>query len=185
MRFWRPKPDGITSHAVANAFLAMAPSGALNPMKVNKLVYMAYGRWLLRREGRLCLDAPQVWRYGPIHPEAYEALSGRLNKELPGPVADDGGREPRLDDADHSRIQVVCEVLADFASFSDTQMSTLCHAEGSAWQLYALCHDHGIARFSPLPDDLVRKCFELDPCCGYGPREMRGPSATVVGAEAA
>lgn len=64
---------------VANTFIELGKSkGGVEHMKLQKLVYYAYGWWLgcygLNKK-RLTNEGPQVWKHGPVFSSLYATLS--------------------------------------------------------------------------------------------------------------
>jgi uncharacterized phage-associated protein len=49
------------------------PDGAEH-MKLQKLVYYAYGWWLLYHSEPIMTEPPEVWRHGPVFSSMYHAL---------------------------------------------------------------------------------------------------------------
>jgi uncharacterized phage-associated protein len=43
-------------------------------MKLQKLVYYAYGWWLLYHSEPIMTEPPEVWRHGPVFSSMYHAL---------------------------------------------------------------------------------------------------------------
>jgi uncharacterized phage-associated protein len=66
------------SITIANFFIknAFKEGATLTPMKLIKLVYIAYGWHLALSKGELLFDneKPEAWQYGPVLPELYHNL---------------------------------------------------------------------------------------------------------------
>lgn len=64
-----------TPLAFANEFIVKAgPSGVVH-MKLQKLVYMCYGWWLVAHDEPIINEAPQVWKHGPVFKSLYSVLA--------------------------------------------------------------------------------------------------------------
>ena len=68
-----PVIDNSSAGIVANSFLKLSfQSGRLvTPLKLIKLVYMAYGWWLAVMRERLFDEPIEAWEYGPVVPSLY------------------------------------------------------------------------------------------------------------------
>ena len=62
-----------SAKAVANHFLDLAERDGttLNPMKIQKLVYIAHGWHLAIMEKPLIHESVEAWTYGPVIPDLY------------------------------------------------------------------------------------------------------------------
>lgn len=154
----------LTSAGVGDAFLAMPDLGSCTPLKLNKLVYLAFGRWTTLDVDDLCLDAPEVWRHGPVMKDLYHATARHRSKPVPRLAA---GYGPAVD---VRRMAVITSVAEDFRHWNDLQMSSICHAPGSAWMMVAEAADHQVPAGTTIPSGLLAKCFAADPFAGYRDR---------------
>ena len=70
----------ITALDVANTFLARAKKEKIDisPMKLQKLIYILYKNYLKETKKKLFSDKFEVWKYGPVISEVYQALTGYL-----------------------------------------------------------------------------------------------------------
>lgn len=67
---------GYSAKAVANYFLAQYGKHGLNPLKLQKLVYIAHG-WNLAVRNQPLVDneLPEAWEYGPVFASLPAATS--------------------------------------------------------------------------------------------------------------
>lgn len=147
-----------SSAAIANRFLSIADrKGALlDPMKIQKLVYIAHG-WHLALAGQpLCSETVHAWRWGPVFPDLYHAVKqwGRdaiLEPVFSGewrdamPVPDDGSFASQLLDA----------VWENYSRFTGPQLSRLTHMEGTPWDQI---HSKG-GWYEVIPNDLIAEHY--------------------------
>lgn len=134
------------SRVVANCFLKFANEDGVPvfPMKMQKLVYLAQGWSLALRGEPLIKDRVEAWKYGPVVPNLYHAFKQydrgikapaqvshytfpifRVGVQPPDP-------EPKIDDDSRALIETVWN---RYSHLSDTQLSTLTHEPGYAWDL--------------------------------------------------
>jgi hypothetical protein len=69
--------------ALANEFIVMSASRGAEHMKLQKLVYFAYGWWLTGHSDRITTEPPQVWKFGPV----FESLYHELRRQIPCPCS--------------------------------------------------------------------------------------------------
>jgi uncharacterized phage-associated protein len=117
---------------VANEFLTLSVRDniPLSPLKVQKLVYIAHGWSLVLRNEPLIKQSPEAWRYGPVIPELYQEFK-RFGGSAITQKADIGTQE----EMDEESEGLIDAVWRKYKLFSASQLSTLTHEPGSAWQV--------------------------------------------------
>lgn len=101
--------------AVANEIIAAhGADGQIDPLKLQKLLYFANGWWLAFHEEPLIVEAPQVWRYGPVFRSIYHAFSrfGRNPVTEPLPATPFGGAPPRVP-PEHREVRQLIDWIWD------------------------------------------------------------------------
>jgi uncharacterized phage-associated protein len=117
---------------IANYFIDLSRQDyiPLTPLKIQKLVYLAHG-WSLVLHGKpLIRESPEAWRYGPVIPELYHEF-----RRFGGSVITEKanvGQQAELDEESRGLIESVWE---KYKNFSASQLSTMTHEPGSAWQM--------------------------------------------------
>lgn len=157
-----------TSESVANYFIKKAQEAQctdLTQMKLQKLVYYAYGWYLGLSGSKLFAEPIQAWRYGPV----VESLRGEFR---------DFGRDPITRPAqdivyqDGHFVDVTPSIddphLADFldriwevyGGYSPFQLSNLTHAPDTPWSRVADRYGpDGIPPGITIPDELIQEHF--------------------------
>lgn len=146
LRFGRGEEDARThsqkasrlmhdSRTVANALLDLANENGdtLTPMQLLKLVYIAHG-WMLGLYGvPLIEDDVEAWRYGPVIPKLYKAISQFRDQPVRGPLPHDPTDD--LVDVESGLIKQIYEI---YGMRTGIDLSRLTHQPGSPWaQSYA------------------------------------------------
>jgi uncharacterized phage-associated protein len=138
---------------IANNFLGLARRDGdhLDPMKIQKLVYVAHG-WNLAFTGApLVKQAVQAWPYGPVIAELYRDF--KKFKALPitenAPVPVDG---VFLDAKESAFLE---NVWSKYKHLSAIQLSRFTHEPGYAWdRTIRLC-----GPYATIPNELIRDEF--------------------------
>jgi len=152
---------GLSAKTVANYFLGLAGRDRvpIDPVKLQKLIYLAHG-WSLRFLNRPLIREPfEAWRYGPMVPALYEEFKRfgaspitAFAREVPGESA--YGIDPETK-------SLLDTVWKRYGSLSSVQLSMLLHEPGYAWELTrrrdALTPWGG----PTIPNDLIAEEFVL------------------------
>lgn len=119
--------------AVANQFLDLAARDGetLDPMKIQKLVYLAHGWFLALYNQPLIKQRVAAWRYGPV----VETLYSKFKKYGAQPITEK--LDPPEDSSELSGdfLGVVQAVWEKYHRFSAIQLSMDTHKPGYAWDL--------------------------------------------------
>jgi len=126
---------GLSSKTVANYFLEMGQKEGIliDPLKLQKLVYLAHGWSLLFLNRPLIKEKIEAWRYGPVVPELYQEFkkfgaSPITEFARPVPLESTNGIDPQTK-------SLLYAVWQKYGSLSPIQLSVLTHEPGSAWDL--------------------------------------------------
>lgn len=132
-------------------------------MKLQKLVYYAYGWWALYHDEPIISEAPQVWRHGPVFYSLYHALKhhGRspirtLQCDVPFEAP------PRVDDADTEAHQLIDFVWSKYGAYGSFTLSDMTHRPGSAWHSVALQHNWRVPQGTPIPGAVIKDEFKRE-----------------------
>src|SRR5260370_345624 len=129
----------VAVRAVANELLDLAAdaSTAIDPLQMQKLLYLAQG-WTLGLSGdRLFPDLIEAWEYGPVVPDIYHALKlfgaapirGRLN------TFDRARRQivTARDSMDDLEGDIVRAVWKKYGHWAGPQLIALTHLSVPPW----------------------------------------------------
>ena len=151
-----------TPQHIANYFLdrAEAEGRTLGHMKVQKLVYIAYGWYLALTGERLFNEPIQAWQHGPVIRSLYDEFKHYVNRGITERATElnlDTWDEvvPRVDPADTMVELVLGKVWAAYNRFSGWQLRQKTHEPETPW---SLTYDPG-ERDKIIPDELIRPHF--------------------------
>ena len=114
----------ITAIDLANAFVdGYAKSDYLTNVKLNKLVYFAYARYL--KKGEVLFSEPiQAWKFGPVIPDVYHAYKKYGRNQITQPLS------KKISD---ESCKIADEIWQDFGKLTDWDLMELIHLKDSAW----------------------------------------------------
>ena len=134
--------------SVANYFIELAKNDKVDvrPLKLMKLVYMAYGYALAIIDRSIIdprFDKVEAWRYGPVIPSVYHSFKQYRNNPVTEKtvVMETSDKyevkfvEPKLED---KSARKVCDfVWKRYRDHSDSGLVSLLHGEATPWaQVY-------------------------------------------------
>jgi len=142
---------------IANEFIRRGKEDgtSIDPLKIQKLVYLAHGWHLAFLGTPLIKEGVQAWRYGPVVPLLYREFRSYgvspIDSELPVPSS--------AAPLDESSREVINEVWKTYGKRSGLELSMLTHESGSAWDIIRRVNDNDWN--SPIiPDSLIKEEFE-------------------------
>jgi uncharacterized phage-associated protein len=141
--------------SIANFFLGKASEDAkpIDPLKLQKLIYIAHG-WNLAFTGEpLIRESFEAWKYGPVVPRLYlyfkDFRSGYITTKAETPQ----------EDIPSVQCDIISQVWEKYRDLSPTFLSSMTHQPGSAW---SRVYDHEFSGWnsSPeIPNALIRDEF--------------------------
>lgn len=143
------------SVTVATYVVALANSKKLgiNMTKIQKLLYIAYGVYLVVKKSRLTNEHPQAWPYGPVFPTTRNKL---LKKDLFSINLDSPEiNEIKSDEEINALLELVFTVYGKMNAISLSEWS---HQEGSPW--YYTVHSENFKWGNVIPDQLIEEYFK-------------------------
>ena len=143
-----------SSAAVANYFLEKGQEEGkpLSPMKLQKLMYFAYGWYLATTNQRLFNEMIEAWRYGPVIPSVYEAFRHYGNNAITEPMLDWDTMESDTTIDDETTRQVLDVVWYVYSDLSAIALSNLTHEKGTPW--YRVFEQYGSINGIPSNKDI-------------------------------
>jgi uncharacterized phage-associated protein len=149
-----------TSLAVANYFVvAFAFDKGVEHMKLQKLVYNAYGWWLAFHDAPFD-EPPQVWKHGPVFNGLYHVLKPFGRNPIKTPQsASPFEAPPAIDGNDQEARQLLEWIWNRYGHLSSFALSNMTHKKGSPWQIVAKEHDFSVPFGLEILDDYIRREF--------------------------
>lgn len=153
--------------SVANYFIDLAKKDnkPLTQLGLMKRVYIAHGFFLALFDKPLLdsrFDKVEAWKYGPVIPSVYHSFKQYKSNPIIEKTVVMGWDEkkllptfetPELTDCDAKRV--VEMVWKRYHDFSDNELVTLTHKDGSPW---ALCYVPEENR--PIPDSFTKLYYQ-------------------------
>lgn len=148
---------------VANTFISRyGQEGSLDHLKLQKLIYYAYGWWLAScpQDMPLVSVKPQMWKLGPIFNPVYGAFAGSkhstdLTVKKVGPFL--GPDFVETDDSKESRQ--IDWIWQRYGGYTSVELSDMAHEPGTPWYTIAQQHDFRVPRFFEMDDIANREYF--------------------------
>ena len=145
----------IANFMIACSFIEKIP---LSPMKLIKLVYIAYGWGLVFLNQKLFNEDIEAWQYGPVIPSIYHEFK-RFGKEAIDEMSismnemtgDLSVNRVNLKDGDEV-YKLLNLVWRFYRNYSSVELSDLTHQEGSPW--FNSVKNNGY--YSVLSDDDIK-----------------------------
>ena len=152
------------SVSIANNFIEQfGTSNGIEHMKLQKLVYCAYGWWLASYgldEVRLTNDSPEIWRHGPVFDDLYHTFKvfGRT------PITEMKSLSPftpaqNVDKDDENVRNLVRWVWGRYGHLSGFALSDLTHKVGTPWHRVALENNFSVQFSTEIPDEYIFEEF--------------------------
>lgn len=129
---------GYSAKAVANYFLSKYGKEGIDPLKIQKLTYLAHGWYMAHYHDPLVDDeAPEVWKRGPVFPTLYQEFKHRGWRpilELATEWNDDMKLfAPRVSPNDIRTLKLLDKIWETYGDETGLQLSARCHIPDSPW----------------------------------------------------
>jgi len=152
---------------VANFFIdrGLYSGEAITHLKLQKLLYVAYG-WYLAQFGKPLFHEPlQAWRYGPVILSIYMHLkhygSNSITQCISASQAKSQATMPNP--ADHVLIRFLNDIWSGYSSHSADELTDYSHATGSPWfKVVSMWKSRGasVPLGYDIPDELITDYFK-------------------------
>lgn len=147
------------SRVVANSFIELARKHRklIDPMKLQKLVYIMHGWHLAIKGTPLIKDAVEAWPYGPVIPELYYETRRFGAKPVTEYYVETDLDTmelyiPLVNDEDMRLLEIVWD---SYGKSTAVHLSALTHEPGTPW---ALTYDEN-KRGTPIPTNIIQEHY--------------------------
>ena len=126
----------ITALDVANTFLARAKKEKIDisPMKLQKLIYILYKNYLKETKKKLFSDKVEVWKYGPVISEVYQAFKEYRSNRITEFYLNRDGSYNTVKLGNNSHFDKIFEkVWNEYRLIDGIYLSQLTHQRNTAW----------------------------------------------------
>jgi len=162
------KNINYTPAHIANFFIVKSQQEGINldPMKLLKLVYIAYGWNLAINDSKLFNEPILAWNYGPVIASLYHEIrafpfndKNNLDKDFRCAIYQEdcptsrATNIPHVEPDDIKVNRVLDAVWINYKKFDGISLSKITHEDGSPWhQAY-----FGNGKNAQLDDELIKK----------------------------
>ncbi|MCG8691720.1 MAG: DUF4065 domain-containing protein [Minwuiales bacterium] len=151
--------------SIANAFLKLARErgGRIDPMKIQKLCYLAHGYYLVENNGAPLFDEKfEAWRFGPVLPSLYHAAKSFGRRVITKPF-NDFDYETRIyvrapEPTDPEVLEIVEFVWDNYGDMPAMKLSDWTHENGGPWDT-VIKEEKNFIRNMDISDDLIADYF--------------------------
>lgn len=156
-------------NAVANQFLDFGRRDEIpiTPMKLLKLVYISHGWHLgLTRGTGLVNETAEAWKYGPVIPTIYNAVSkfgkGHVTEFATRRSlnASGGTIETRYKVSDAPTIAFLEQIWGLYKGFSGVDLSMMTHRSGTPWHITWYEKGGKDIRGKDIDNELIQQHYE-------------------------
>lgn len=151
----------LSPKSIANFMIDLAQSEgqALDPMKLQKLVYYAHG-WYAGYSGQpLINEQVEAWPYGPVIPSLYYEFKRFGSGAICGKATEfvDGRPQEVPHPNDPNLRTFLQNIWKSYSRYTGVALSEMTHAQGSPWDL-ARRSSQGI-RGADISFEMIRSHF--------------------------
>lgn len=127
----------LSTQALANTFLSLGfeENVKITPMKLQKLIYFLYKKYLKETGNPLFSEPFEKWKYGPVLQSIYYEFNGfganpitRFAKNAKGQAEIVNMR------LDTTLTQCIKKIWTKYKNYSAVELSKLTHSKDSAWE---------------------------------------------------
>ena len=145
---------------LANYFIkTFGGSEGISHMKLQKLVYLAYGWWLSHYDHPVIKEAPQAWKYGPVFDSLYQSLRTKGREAIKTEIVPvwaffDKGR---LRDVDNANVtQLLDWIWGRYGHLNGIALSDITHQPDTPWSEVVKSHEFQVPKNLPIDWELVK-----------------------------
>lgn len=126
----------VSALSVGNTILKRAKQDGIDitPMKLQKLIYIVYKEYYKRTEKALFPERFEVWRYGPVLRDVYDAFKEYRSNAIKKLAKDaDGCIYVVNEELSVTFRDVMNSVWEKYKGYDGIRLSEMTHKQGTAW----------------------------------------------------
>ncbi|MCH2486470.1 MAG: SocA family protein [Erythrobacter sp.] len=129
-------------------------------MKLQKLVYLCYGWWLVEHDESVIGEAPQVWKHGPVFRSLYQILRDFGHAQINTMQRRMFNETPdRVDDGDIEALDLIDWVWERYGRYDQFQLSDMTHQPNTPWYQTAANHNFRVPMNTEIPLPTIQEHF--------------------------
>lgn len=149
---------------IANFFIqkGINTNNPVTPMKLQKLLYFAYGWYYATNGDKLFDESVQAWKYGPVIKSVYDVTKQYGNQPILGLISvceDSENCTPIVDPTDTELSNFLNSIWDVYGKYDGIQLANLTHENGSPWQIVISKHHGHIPKNKAIDDDIIKTFF--------------------------
>jgi uncharacterized phage-associated protein len=131
-------------------------------MKLQKLVYYAYGWCLALKDKPLFTEGVQAWSYGPVVPSLYYEFRAYGTEPITGRAVGTDCEPLRVydwDDESEFVRALIRKIWAVYGKYTAIELSNATHQPGTPWQKTVELHGGAIPKAILIDDKVIQAYF--------------------------
>lgn len=153
---------------IANWFIENRGANEVSNLKIQKLLYIAFGIHFARENEHLFYDPIEAWKYGPVIQSVYHYLKIFGNEAIQQPIVALGGSVPRIKSTATKAIESLEETMERYGGKSAFELMRWSHSHGGPW---VATYDPDGSWFQEIDKQLIGRFFT-----GFFGKELSGRS---------
>jgi uncharacterized phage-associated protein len=147
---------------LANTFISKyGAANNIEHMKLQKLLFYAYGWWLVNNDDPVLSSKPEVWRYGPVFSSVY----WQFNKYKSNPIRATEtetpfeASPPEILRSDDATMRFIEWIWGKYGGFSGLELSDMTHRPGTPWHTVATRYNYKVPNNLEIDDEITKSYF--------------------------
>lgn len=136
---------------------------SITNLALQKLLYFAHGHYLVETKKPLVTGFFEAWKYGPVHPTAYQAFKSAGAKPIEfravsrDPFTQVSRPIPACTDA--SAVARIRRIVRSYAGLTPGRLVEVSHARGAPWHFIVDKARTSVVLGMRIPDDVILSLF--------------------------
>lgn len=126
----------ISANVLSNNILkrAFTQNVSVTPMKLQKLLYITYKKYLQETGKRIFAEDFLAWKYGPVVQSVYDEFQYFKGNPITKFSKNSNGDVSIADEKSSPTLsKILNDVWREYSNYSGIELSNFTHQEGTAW----------------------------------------------------